>query len=381
YDSAMTANTVLTAYASQPGGAEPSPDIQLCTLAVEKKSAQFSRMLSEQSGECCELAQILAIAFCSPDLVERIASLDPTRAAEYVRLAILTDNSDTARYLQEKYSVSPLDALQFSVEAGNESLVDQYLNSIEYRQLVSTAGAGNEAYNTLATLLKNACKNDSWEVVSALIEAGPEYTATTWYDAMTVAITEDNVSVIDGFCKSRKMDVNFRRSNNDYSFLSTAMLHGNPLIVNSLLKSGAIMHENESYLKDVASRGNTVLIKLCFQQNDYVGSKRPVEEAEALVEAIRIGSLDSVRALLDSGIDVNVKITYSGYTEDGTEKEMYIYPVHEAARNWSSGILKLLIENSANIQLKDSDGKLPIDWAVTSYNKAVLIEAVSTAEE
>ena len=74
----------------------------------------------------------------------------------------------------------------------------------------------------------------------------------------------------------------------------------------------------------------------------------------ALENAIAIGDLKSVRYLVKQGVAINAMIA---------DVDCDYTPMHVAAQSPSVDILKFLIENGGDIQIKDGDGKTPYDYA------------------
>ena len=73
---------------------------------------------------------------------------------------------------------------------------------------------------------------------------------------------------------------------------------------------------------------------------------------QALIEATKLGDVDSVKSLIEKGADVN------------TENDWGCTPLHYAADSGYVDIAKLLIEHGADVNAKDSDGWTPLHYAL-----------------
>ncbi len=73
-----------------------------------------------------------------------------------------------------------------------------------------------------------------------------------------------------------------------------------------------------------------------------------------LHKAAEAGSLEAAAALLDDGVDVNVL----------TEGANRVTPLHIAAARGHQGIIRLLAERGARMNLRDVTGATPLRWAM-----------------
>ena len=72
---------------------------------------------------------------------------------------------------------------------------------------------------------------------------------------------------------------------------------------------------------------------------------------ESLIEAAKRGDLDEVKRLIENGADVNIK------DNDGDT------PLHYAASGGHLDVVKFLVENGADVNAKDKYGRTPLDVA------------------
>ncbi len=68
--------------------------------------------------------------------------------------------------------------------------------------------------------------------------------------------------------------------------------------------------------------------------------------------AVREGSVEIARMLIDAGADLDVQDTWGSKT-----------PLHEAAHNGRVKIAHMLIDAGANVNVQDGDGETPLHWA------------------
>ena len=75
-------------------------------------------------------------------------------------------------------------------------------------------------------------------------------------------------------------------------------------------------------------------------------------------EAAEQGDIEAVKEYLAAGTDVNA----GGGLDDNGEPLLWT-PLHHAAWVGHKAIAELLIENGADVNVKEEDGRTPLDWA------------------
>ena len=90
--------------------------------------------------------------------------------------------------------------------------------------------------------------------------------------------------------------------------------------------------------------------------SDIMGVKWGVFRMTPLHLAAEAGFPDVVEILLSSGADINSR---TGGTNSVT-------PLHIAAGRDHWHVTELLLKNDAEVNAKDSNGKTPLEWAVSS---------------
>ena len=101
-----------------------------------------------------------------------------------------------------------------------------------------------------------------------------------------------------------------------------------------------------------------------FRQAEALRNSR----TEALVEAVKLADLEEVKRLIDEGADVNAE-NRNGYL------------LHKAAWNGHVGVIKLLLANGANVNLRDTRGKTPLHEAVLRDNQEGVAELLANGAD
>lgn len=86
-----------------------------------------------------------------------------------------------------------------------------------------------------------------------------------------------------------------------------------------------------------------------------------MDKGYKLYNAVKAGESEKVRALIDDGADVNYVFQPEEYGNT---------PLHMAAYFAMNNIMKLLIDNGANVNSYSLEGKTPLDYAVERHNRA-----------
>ena len=121
-----------------------------------------------------------------------------------------------------------------------------------------------------------------------------------------------------------------------------------------------LYHINPDTLESLNENGFTPLIIACYRNNDkcveYLIQKKvnvdqSSQEGTALLGACYKGNLKIVKHLLDAGAEVNTT------NRDGTT------PLIFAVLSKNMGLIKVLIENKADVSLTDNRGLSAADYA------------------
>ena len=106
---------------------------------------------------------------------------------------------------------------------------------------------------------------------------------------------------------------------------------------------------------------------------------------QPLFWAASYGNVPAVRALLESGVDVN-KNTLTGHTYRDSENVYYTTALHIAAKNGHVATVKLLIENGADLNTRQESsfghtGTTPLSVAAERGNSLCAIELIKAGAD
>ncbi len=191
-----------------------------------------------------------------------------------------------------------------------------------------------------ATALHVAVRNDDAAMVGLLLTAGANVKATTRYGVTPIAL---------------------------------AAVNGNPAIVEALLKAGAdanaLSRGGEPVLLTAARSGNVPTIRTLIAHGANVNAKEAWMEQTALMWAATENHPAAVKALLESGADIDAKAKIlEGQPKRAAESDVAFQVPHTnfpkggstalmlAARNGALESVKVLMEAGANLNTTDPDG-------------------------
>lgn len=181
------------------------------------------------------------------------------------------------------------------------------------------------------------------------------------------------------------------RDQNGVSVIMKATYYGKRDVVAVLLNSGA-----ELDVFEAAATGNTQRLLDLIAIDQTLANAYSPDGFTPLGFAVFFGQTETVKALLDAGVEVNaasresMKVTplASAAASKQTEIARMLItrganvnaraasghiPLHEASANGNVELVRLLIENGADINAKTDDGRTPLDFA-TEYNRPEVIE-------
>jgi ankyrin repeat protein len=84
--------------------------------------------------------------------------------------------------------------------------------------------------------------------------------------------------------------------------------------------------------------------------------------------AVREGSVEIARMLIDAGADLDMEDTWGNKT-----------PLHDAAQNGSVEIARMLIDAGANLNVQDKYGRTPLHWAAR-FGKIEIVKMLIDAK-
>lgn len=181
------------------------------------------------------------------------------------------------------------------------------------------------------------------------------------------------------------------RDQNGVSVIMKASYYGKKDVVAVLLEANAELDIFES-----AVTGNTQRLLDLLASDATLANAYSPDGFTPLGFAVFFGQAETVKALLDAGVEVNaasresMKVTplASAAASKQTEIARLLIahganvnaraasghiPLHEASATGNVELVRLLIENGADINAKTDDGRTPLDFA-TEYNRPEVIE-------
>lgn len=341
--------------------------VLLCMASVrgDEKTivSQLQRASLNFTDEITYTSSILMAALNSIDVIRSLETSGCVLSEDHLISAISSGNYEVAIYLQQKM-ISSLSALRLAVQYGQSELTRTFMDFSE-----KSNNLNSNNYVELDSLLVSAVESGDVNTVQAIIEYGTSYTPDVLYLALQKAIYTDNQDILSFLINEIGCDINYY-STGQMSLLEFAIYHGNyEMFLLLALNDSIILEDSNTYLDAAIIKNNNGVLQHLLEIGIDPNIENPSDNP--LIEAIRRGNMDAINLLLEAGADINLKLIYPPTPNEGNE-EKFIYPIHEAAKNFSSRILARLIESGADIHLVDSKGRSPLDLAVTSYNYEVI---------
>jgi RNA polymerase sigma factor (sigma-70 family) len=192
-------------------------------------------------------------------------------------------------------------------------------------------------------------------VVRSLLDLGADTSCKPDWTELNWAITCNDIEWVKKLLKEG-VDVN-SRDEEGQTPLFYAARYGDLDILDVLLKRGAD-------LKITSKSGSTVL-DMTFNSGQEVRdflihAGAPLDSLDEFNAAIRVGDMKSVEHLLQTDLDINKK-DHHGIT-----------PLMYAAEKGNIEIIKLLLEEGANTEVKDSKGKSAAEFTYSKEAKKLL---------
>lgn len=181
------------------------------------------------------------------------------------------------------------------------------------------------------------------------------------------------------------------RDQNGVSVIMKATYYGKRDVVAVLLDSGA-----ELDVFEAAATGQTQRLLDLIATDPTLANAYSPDGFTPLGFAVFFGHAETVKALLDAGVEVNaasresMKVTPLASAAAARQTEIARIliahganvnakaasghiPLHEASANGNVELVRLMIESGADINAKTDDGRTPLDFA-TEYNRPEVIE-------
>jgi ankyrin repeat protein len=289
-------------------------------------------------------------------------SMRPLRQTTLMHVAAASDLESILRALLE--SGTPLEAeddegdraLHCAARWGHKGIINILLD----------AGANVDAKNlTQSTPLERAAAGGHEEVVEILLERGAEvnYQTGNSGSALQSAALKGSLVAVK-LLLDRGADI--QAQGGQYgNALQAAAYRGHENIVKILTKKLADVNKEDFQGRlalHFAMRGNQPSIMQYFLSIGAMANWTYTDQqgCSALHFAASGGSVQAVRLVISSGIDVNISDT-NGWT-----------PLHWACRNGDVDTVRLLMDSGANLHSKNMQGQTPLDVAIFCNNGSLI---------
>ncbi|ORX44721.1 ankyrin [Piromyces finnis] len=170
------------------------------------------------------------------------------------------------------------------------------------------------------------------------------------------------------------------------------------IIIDSLIKRGTDINfeDNDGYTPLICAiqTGSLPIIELLIENGANVNHIIKNKNKSVLTFAIELSELEIVKHLVNCGADVNFKnesgVSILGEAIDNLKWEIFKFLVNFNANNCMSGdiyekdivekviannkldILKFLVINNLNINMKDKEGNTPLAYAIKAQNSDIV---------
>ncbi len=276
-------------------------------------------------------------------LVEKGADINAQDKGGKTSLDAATDqkHDDVIEYLKQ-------------VQLDQELLIAaQYSNFDEVRDLVNQGASLNVKYSDGMTVVHSAAYGGNLDIVKYFVANAKnilEIRDNGGRVPLHYAAYNGKLDVVKYFVDEGKVDVNLR-DNDGQVPLHSASWSGHLDVVEYLISKGADINAKD---KD----GKTPLDVATDQKhNDVVGCLQQILN-EQLLAAVQDGDFNKVKDLVNQGANINIK--------DNDDKT----PLHYASQSFHHlDIVKYLISKDADIDAKDNNDRTPLDVADSSIIK------------
>jgi ankyrin repeat protein len=225
-----------------------------------------------------------------------------------------------------------------------------HYNDAETVQMLLRAGANPSVMNRFgASPLSEAALSGNAAVVKALLEAGADATASSTLDGETVLMTAARSGNLEAvrLLLDRGADVNARERYKGQTALMWAAAERHAPVVKLLLERGADW-KVRSFDRETRPPKLSAASSI---------SPIPRGGFTALMFAAREGDLESVRVMLDAGVDIDY-----GDVDNVT-------PLVAAIMNKQYTLAKFLIDRDANVDVVDAGGRTALYAAIDIRNE------------
>jgi ankyrin repeat protein len=149
-------------------------------------------------------------------------------------------------------------------------------------------------------------------------------------------------------------------------------------------------HGHELDVFSAVAIGDFDTLGKLLETDPQAANSYSIEGYPALHMAVKMNYSEAVKIMLDAGCDIEIRsksektgwngetallsVAFWGHDEiakmllraganaNATAQKKNVSPLHQAVRMGNLGVARLLLENGANKQAKDQDGKTPLEW-------------------
>ncbi len=254
-----------------------------------------------------------------------------------------------------------------------------------FQELVK-AGADIKAKHEYTSVFHEVCRNGTLEMVQYMVKSGANVNEVIGEEYMKqtplmAAVANKDPRVVEFLIKSgANVKAKIPSAMGDDTVLKTAIItDANPEVIKLLIKNGADVHQKDKYTgslyEDIVSDSSYPELISIFQNAGLDFKKENLDFL--FLRAIENNkSLEMAKYLLKLGANPNVQAEkmFMGYPvkED--------YPIIVAAKAVRPDALNFLLEQKVNVNVKDKDGKTPLQLLQTNqylikdpnYNKFIV---------
>lgn len=216
-----------------------------------------------------------------------------------------------------------------------------------------------------AVRTKSAGEKKHEAFIEVLLAAGPDLGLLNSHGQtpLEVAICHKNQFAARALLKCGAPFIGTTESSGTESLLAKAIKHFPPTVLLGLLSSASMSNLvkrgelDVAFIREAQSRNKWNYIQAFLESRrvSKTGLGTILNEEKTLKFAIREGSEDAVKSLLDAGAQLSTQLTNS---------KLKCQAVHIAAEGCSIPILKTLLQHGGSILTENSDGYLPFHHAI-----------------
>ncbi|XP_014278504.1 putative ankyrin repeat protein RF_0381 [Halyomorpha halys] len=244
------------------------------------------------------------------------------------------------------------DAFLHAVEKGNTEMTILLLNK---GVSVNTMRGGLSALHV-------AAMNGHTKIFYLLVERGADIHAPShkWQTVLHYACAGKENALVE-FLIKRGLDVNVTDVNGNTP-LQVAAFHGNYDIIRTLVKYGADvrLRTTTTALLAATVSGNVKAVNFLLMHGADI-EEMANNGKTPLISAVSEGHEDVVEALLNRGASLHA-------TDDGRGNTA----LHIAAKKGYLKIAEILLKHGHKIDIKNSDGKTPLDEAIAGRHSSII---------